>query len=78
VTDGDPTLEAFAALRLMLDAYADLLIVAKDLLERAAAAGQLTDAEIQVYRTKFASAEAGCECLRALVKQMPRPPAPPS
>ena len=77
MTDVDPTLEAFAALRLLLDAYADLLIVAKDLLERAAAAGQLTPAEVQLYRTKFASAEAGCECLRALVKQFPQPPAAP-
>jgi len=75
VTDVDPTLEAFAALRTILDAYTNLLVVAKDLLERAMAAGQLTQAEVQVYRTKFASAEAGCECLRALVKQMPQPPA---
>jgi len=75
VTDIDPTPEMVAALRLMLDACADLLIVAKDLLERASAAGQLTPAEVQVYRTKFANAEAGSECLRALVKQMPRPPA---
>jgi hypothetical protein len=74
VTDIDPTLEAFAALRLALDAYADLLIVAKDLLERAAAAGQLTPAEVQLYRTKFASAEAGTECLQALVRQMPGAP----
>ena len=77
MTDVDPTLEAFAALRLLLDAYADLLIVATDLLERAAAAGQLTPAEVQLYRTKLASAEAGSECLRALVKQLPQPPAAP-
>ena len=77
MTDVDPTLEMVAALRLMLDAYADLLIVATDLLERAAAAGQLTPTEVQVYRTKFASAEAGSECLRALVMRMPRPPAAP-
>jgi hypothetical protein len=77
VPEIDPTLEAFAALRLALDAYADLLIVAKDLLERAAAAEQLTPAEVQLYRTKFANAEAGAECLRALVKQMPRAPSAP-
>jgi len=29
--------------------------------------GVLTTAEVQVYRSKFASAEAGCECLAALV-----------
>jgi hypothetical protein len=74
VTDVDPTLEAFAALRLLLDAYADLLIVATDLLERAAAADQLTPGEVQVYRSKFASAEAGSECLKAQTQQMPRPP----
>ena len=77
MTDIDPTLEAFAALRLMLDAYADLLIVATDLLERAAAAGQLTPAEVQLYRAMLASAEAGSECLRVPVKQLPQPPAAP-
>ena len=73
-TDVDPTLEAFAALRLVLDAYAGLLTVAKDLLQRAVAAGQLTQAEVQVYRAKFANAEAGSECLKVLTRQMPRPP----
>ena len=77
MTDIDLTLEAFAALRLVLDAYADLLIVATDLLERVAGAGQLTPAEVQLYRSKFANAEAGCACLAALVKQMPQPPPAP-
>ena len=76
MTDIDPTLEAFAALRLVLTAYGDLLTIAKDLLERAAATGQLTPAEVQVYRSKFASAEAGCEYLAALVNQVPQLPSP--
>ena len=63
------TFGMIAALPVVLHACADVLIVAKDLLGRAAATGQLTEADVQLNRAKFASADAGCKRLAALVSR---------
>jgi hypothetical protein len=58
----------------VLQGYRDLLTLARDLAERAAAGGRLEPADLMLHRQMFETVEAQLASAQTLLQMMPREP----
>lgn len=66
--------EMVAVVGPVLQGYRDLLTLARDLAERAAAGGRLEPADLMLHRQMFEIVEAQLASVQTLLQMMPREP----